>query len=225
MKEKNKNQESLSEVQTEEKQKMGTGRKILIGLTAVLFILTAAAYGYGVFYFTGHFLPGSFVNGFNCSYMDQEEAETLLKKKTEAYVLAIQTRGNGQESISAKEINLAYQSDGSIKKMMHDQKRFLWFLSFGQQSIMEAPSSVSYDEGLFEQRFGALECLKDQEEPADAYIEDTGSGFSIVPEIEGNKVNEEKFRETLIHCPNYRRSKCKSGRGWLLCQPGSIQGQ
>ena len=59
MKEKNKNQESLSEVQTEEKQKMGTGRKILIGLTAVLFILTAADYGYGVFYFTGHFLPGT----------------------------------------------------------------------------------------------------------------------------------------------------------------------
>lgn len=198
MEEKNENREPVPEIQEEENQKMGTGRKILIGIIAVLFLLTAAAYGYGVYYFTNHFLPGSFVNGFNCSYMDQEEAETLLKKKTEAYVLAVQTRGDGQESISAGEINLAYQSDGSVKKLMHDQKRFLWFLSFGQQSIMEVPSSVSYDEGLFEQSFGALECLKDQVEPADAYIEDTGSGFAIVPEIEGNKVNEEKFRETLI---------------------------
>lgn len=198
MEEKNKDQKPVSEIQETEKQKMGAGRKILIGIITVLFVLTAAAYGYGVFYFTGHFLPGSFVNGFNCSYMDQEEAEALLKKKTEAYVLAVQTRGQGQESMTAEELQLAYQSDGSIKKLMHDQKRFLWFLSFGQESIMEIPSSVSYDKGLFEQSFGALECLKNQVEPADAYIEDTGSGFAIVPEIEGTRVNEEKFRETVI---------------------------
>ena len=69
----------------EEKNGMSTGRKILIGLIAVLLLLTAAAYGYGVYYFSGHFLPGSLVNGFNCSYMDQKEAEELLAKKTAAY--------------------------------------------------------------------------------------------------------------------------------------------
>lgn len=199
MEDKNENPESLSEIPSEEKQKMGTGRKLLIGLTAVLLLLTAAAYGYGVYYFTGHFLPGSLVNGFNCSYMDQEEAESLLQQKTEAYVLAVRTRGNGQESISAEEIGLSYQSDGSIKQLMHDQNRFLWFLSFGQNSACETPSSVRYDQALFDQAFLDLNCLQNQVEPVDACIQDTGEGFSIVPETEGTLIDQEKLRETVIH--------------------------
>lgn len=182
----------------EEKTGMSTGRKILIGLIAVLLLLTAAVYGYGVYYFSGHLLPGSLVNGFNCSYMDQKEAEELLAKKTAAYVLAVRTRGNGQESISAEEIALSYKPDGSVKKLMHDQKRFLWFLAFSQHSIMEVPSSVSYQEDLFEQKFAGLKCLKDNVKPEDAYIEDDGNGFSIVPEVEGTFVDQEKFRETVV---------------------------
>ena len=96
----------------------------MVSLIAVLLVLTAAVYGYGVYYFSGHFFPGTQVNGFNCSYMDQAEAEKLLEKKTQAYVLAIRTRGNGQESMSAEEIGLVYQPDGSVKKLMHDQNRF-----------------------------------------------------------------------------------------------------
>lgn len=182
----------------EEKTAMTTGRKLVIGLIVVLFLLTAAAYGYGVYYFSGHFLPGTQVNGFNCSYMDQPEAEKLLEQKTAAYVLAIRTRGNGQESISAEEIGLGYKSDGSVKKLMHDQNRFLWFMAFGQHSTLEAPSSVIYDESLFEQAFSGLKCLQDNVQPVDASIEDTGDSFAIVPEVEGTLVDQEKLRETVI---------------------------
>ena len=52
---------------TEENKSMDKGRKLLIGLIIVLLLLTAGAYFFGVYYFTGHFLPGSQVNGFNCS--------------------------------------------------------------------------------------------------------------------------------------------------------------
>ena len=97
----------------EENTGMSRGRKILVGFIVVLFLLTIGAYFFGVYYFTEHFLPGTQVNGFNCSYMMQEETEKLLAEKTSVYVLAIQTRGNGQESISADEIDLKYTSDGS----------------------------------------------------------------------------------------------------------------
>ena len=46
---------------------------------------------FGVYYFTEHFLPGTQVNGFNCSYMTQEETEKLLAEETSVYILAIQT--------------------------------------------------------------------------------------------------------------------------------------
>ena len=92
-------------------RKMSTRKKILISLIILLFLLTAGAYGYGVYYFTSHFLPGSMVNGFNCSYMTVEESEKLLDERIGAYVLAVETRNNGQESISAQDAGLSYKSD------------------------------------------------------------------------------------------------------------------
>ena len=56
----------------EENTGMSRGRKILVGFIVVLFLLTIGAYFFGVYYFTEHFLPGTQVNGFNCSYMMQE---------------------------------------------------------------------------------------------------------------------------------------------------------
>ena len=69
----------------ENNKSMDKGRKLLIGFIIVLLLLTAGAYFFGVYYFTEHFLPGSQVNGFNCSYMTEKEAENLLEQKTGVY--------------------------------------------------------------------------------------------------------------------------------------------
>ena len=175
-----------------------TGRKVLTGVIAVLLLLTVAAYGFGVYYFTRHFLPGSLVNGFNCSYMDETETEDLLTQATDAYVLAVQTRGNGQESISADEIGLSYQPDGSVRKLLRGQNRFLWFLSFGQHKTYEVPSSVSCDGNLLEQKIASLNCMKDNIAPVDARIEDNGERFEIIPETVGTQVNRERLDEEIL---------------------------
>ena len=94
---------------------MSIRKKIMISLITILLLMTAGAYGYGVYYFTEHFLPGSIVNGFNCSYMDVKEAEDLLTRKIGAYVLTVNTMNRGQESITAEQAGLTYQSDGSVK--------------------------------------------------------------------------------------------------------------
>ena len=72
------------------KEKAGAGRTIVILLVVLLLLLTAGAYGYGVYYFSSHFLPGSMVNGFNCSYMASEDTEDLLNQRVGAYVLAVE---------------------------------------------------------------------------------------------------------------------------------------
>ena len=181
----------------EEKTGMSRGRKILIGFIIVLFLLTAGAYFFGVYYFTEHFLPGSLVNGFNCSYMTEAEAEDLLEQKTAAYVLAVQTRGNGQESISADQIQLAYTSDGSVNKLLHQQNRFLWFVAFSQHQIYQVPSSVTYDQDLFDETVGGLKCLQNNEQPVDASIQDNGDKFVVVAETEGTLVDQDKLKEDI----------------------------
>ena len=80
----------------------------MISLIVLLLVLTGGAYGYGVWYFTGHFLPGSMVNGFNCSYMTVDESEALLSKKAGAGVLAIETRNNGEHYRTAGGVKLCF---------------------------------------------------------------------------------------------------------------------
>ena len=160
-------------------------------------MLTAGAYFFGVYYFTGHFLPGSQVNGFNCSYMTEDETENLLKQKTAVYALAVRTRGDGQEGITAEEINLQYTSDGSVRKLLHDQNRFIWFLAFSQQQTYELPATVSYDEDLFKKKIDSLKCLQNNIEPEDAYIRELEDSFEVVPEIEGTKIDYEKLTEDI----------------------------
>ena len=147
----------------ENNKSMDKRRKLLIGFIIVLLLLTAGAYFFGVYYFTEHFLPGSQVNGFNCSYMTEKEAENLLEQKTGVYALAVQT-------------------DGSVNKLLHKQNRFSWFLAFSQQMTYELPSSVSYDESLFEQKTASLKCMQDNVEPVDAYIKEIDDGFEGWPE-------------------------------------------
>jgi hypothetical protein len=85
---------------------MSIGKKLVIVLILILLALSGATYSYGVYYFTGHFLPGSTLNGWNCSYMDVEETEDLLSQEVKSYVLTINTKNNGQESITADQASL-----------------------------------------------------------------------------------------------------------------------
>ena len=180
---------------TEESEKMSAGKKITILLICVLLILSAAAYFAGVYYFSGHFLPGSQVNGFNCSYMTVEETEELLARKAESYVLAIRTRGNGQESITAQQAGLTYAPDGSVLETIRKQDRFTWFLAFGQQKVYELTSSSAYDEELLYKAVESLKCVQNGVSPTDAYLSDNGSEFVIVPETEGSEPDREKLHE------------------------------
>lgn len=167
---------------------MSIRKKIMISLITILLLMTAGAYGYGVYYFTEHFLPGSIVNGFNCSYMDVKEAEDLLTRKIGAYVLTVNTMNRGQESITAEQAGLTYQSDGSVKKLMENQNRFLWFTAFNQHQEYEIPSSIRMMEEKRSLQLQALNCMQADNitEPSDAYIEEKDEQFVIVPEVEGN---------------------------------------
>lgn len=179
---------------TDEKTKMSVGKKAVIGLIAALVILTGAAYGYGVYYFTNHFLPGSMVNGLNCSYMTAAEAEALLAKQIDAYVLTVDTRNNGREGITAEQAGLTYVPNGGIGKLMRAQDRYKWFLAFNQKQEYEITSSVKLDEKLLKKAIAGLNCMQEVNiiKPVDAYIAEKEDGFVVFPEQEGTALREKK---------------------------------
>lgn len=179
---------------TEGMTKMSTGKKVVIGVIITLVILTAVAYGYGVYYFTNHFLPGSLVNGFNCSYMTVSETEDLLTRQAEAYVLTVHTRNNGQEGITAEQAGRRYVPDGSTEKLMKAQDRYKWFLAFNQKKSYETAASIEIDEELLKKAIAGLNCMQEVNiiKPVDAYIAETEEGFVICPETEGTALRNKK---------------------------------
>ena len=184
----------------EEKEKMKTGKKVIIALIIILLIFTAAAYGYGVHYFTDHFLPGSQVNGFNCSYKTADETEKLLAKEVQAYVLTVETRNNGKESITAKEAGLVYKPDGGARKLIKKQDRYKWFLAFNQKKKYTLATDTTYeDQNKLTETVKKLKCMqKDKmEKPVDACIKDTGESYEIQPEKEGTTLDTKKVQKVI----------------------------
>lgn len=178
---------------------MGIGRKVMIGCIAVLLFLAAGAYAYGVYYFSVHFLPGSYVNSFNCSYMTVQEAEQLLGEKIGAYALAVRTRGNGQEGITAEQMGLSYHSTGAVQDLIKHQNRFLWFLSFGQNQQYNVAEDLIYDEEKLDAAVDGMDCMQSENitQPVDAQIRDNGESFEIVAEVEGNALDPLKVRQVI----------------------------
>ena len=176
---------------------MGDKKSILLVLIILLFVLTGCAYGYGVYYFTGHCLPGSLVNGYNCSYMSEAETEALMNREAAAFVLAVEYRNNGREGIPARQVDLSYSSDGSIPQMLHDQNRFGWFLEFSRSHVHDLSRSLSYDETLLEQAVSELKCMDPAQRisPVDASIQRAADGsFVIVPDQPGTTLDPEKVK-------------------------------
>ena len=172
-------------------------RKITI---MILLILTAGAYGYGVHYFTDHFLPGSQVNGFNCSYKTADETEKLLAKEVQAYVLTVDTRNNGKESITAKEAGLVYKPGGGAKKLIKKQARYKWFLAFNQKKKYTLATDTAYeDQNKLTEAVKNLKCMQkdNMEKPADACIKDNGETYEIQPEKEGTTLDTKKVQKVI----------------------------
>ncbi len=174
---------------------MSKKRKYLISLILLFILLTAGIYLYGRHYFSSHFLPGSYVNGLNCSYKTAEEAEKLLSDKVSAYALILHTRNNGREGITAQQIGLAYKGDGSAAKLIKEQDRNRWFLCFSEKREYPAAGTVVYDEKKLKDSVSGLSCMQAEnvKKPADASIKETENGYEIVPETEGNEPDKEKL--------------------------------
>ena len=106
---------------TEEKVGMSKGRKVLIGLIVAFVVLAAGIYGGGMIYFQSHFLPGTRVNGIDCSFRTLEEAQKYIEETVTAYTLAIEERNHGREVLKAADIGLEYAPDDGLENLLGKQ--------------------------------------------------------------------------------------------------------
>lgn len=161
---------------------------IFIGALVVIYIGTAL-------FFTKHFLVGTKINGINVSNKTVSEVDKLFSDEVNNYTLTLNERNDKEEVITASDISLKYDSTGQITALKESQNAFAWFVNIFRDKKTELTNLISYDDNLLKEKVTNLDCLKKENivEPVNANLEFSDGNYSVVNEINGTKLDEEKL--------------------------------
>ncbi len=184
---------------TEGKPKSHKGLKIA-GITAAMVLVTlGCVYGSGTYYFSNKFLPGTSINGLNCSMKTAVQAEDLIAQKLADYSIDVKTADQGDQEISGSSIDYQYVPDGGVQKLLDKQKSYKWVTGFFSPSAYTAEENISFDQQKLEEQLKSLDCAKEENQvaPENAYVAFEDGQFVIVPETQGSMLDEPKAFQAL----------------------------
>lgn len=164
-------------------------RKFKIVFTVLLFILLLPTYVYAL----DRFVTGTYGNGIPLSGKTLEEAKAYLEGEySRDYILYIKGKDK-TEQIKGSDIGYHLQAPTNLAQILQDEtaKAVTGNPDARYEYSLEG-SSATYDEGKLKEKLSQLSFLKNSKKTSNAYIKKDGS-FSIVPEQEGNSLDEAKF--------------------------------
>ncbi len=185
---------------SEEKKKKKKKRRSLLAFWLSFLILAGALggiYYYGYQYCQTHFMPGTTINGYDCSDMTADEAQRWFDIAAKNYVMNIRFRGGATETLSAEDLGFSYQPDGSIDVLLQNQDETLWPKYYLEENHYTITPTGTYDPDILEASLRALPELQEENMilPEDAYIQfrdgtkDTDGEFVIVPDVKGSTID------------------------------------
>lgn len=186
---------------TEQNKNTGKIRKLLILsaliMTPFLYLLTV--YIMGLERYQSCFLNGTIIDEVDMSGRSIPELEEEIEKYS---LRIIERQADGttlEEEISGSEIGLSYISTEPLQIILQEQNSYLWFLK--QDAVYEMEDMLRYEEAALEEKIGGLSGFQKEfvKKPTDAYIADyvPGSGFELVAENPGNRLNRNKTIEVI----------------------------
>lgn len=168
----------------------------LAGATLLVLLIVYIA---GLNRYQSCFLNGTVIDEVDVSGMSISELEEQIGKYS---LRVIERQADGttlEEEIPGSEIGISYVSTEPLEAVLQGQNRYLWFLRHDADYTTDAPPF--YEESALLEKIDALRGFQEDfiREPADAYIADyvPGSGFALVAEEKGNRLNREKTIEAI----------------------------
>lgn len=163
-------------------------------LTGAALLVLLAVYMAGLNRYQSCFLNGTVIDEVDVSGMSISELEEQIGKYS---LRVIERQADGttlEEEIRGSEIGISYVSTEQFQAVLQGQNPYLWFLKHPADYRTDAPPI--YEEAALEEKISGLQGFQKDfiKEPTDAYIADyvPGSGFELVAETRGNRLNREK---------------------------------
>lgn len=164
----------------------------ITGIAAAMILVSAgAAYAGMSYYYSDKFFEGTSINGINCSGKTAYEAEQLIAKTVENYSIEVDSRNLDPQTISGDQIGYSYVSDGSVLKLLKDQKPYEWIRGLFEKKSYTTAENTTYDKEKLKEQVRELNCAQEENQvaPENAYVAYGDSQFEIVPETEGSELN------------------------------------
>lgn len=175
---------------------MGITKKIIITLSCILGITVGTGYFLGLAYFQTHFKIGTTINGFHCSFKTVDETEALLERGAESYAIAINTRNNGVEKISAKDVGLEFVGKKNLVDIINNQDYKLWFLPENGEINLPVDCYQVDDEKMSNQVL-QLKCMNNMVKSESARVVETDGIYQVAAAVKGTELDKQKTKEAI----------------------------
>lgn len=202
-------------------RQMSLRKRALCGVGAAVAVLYVAV----AVYFGSHFYGGTTVYGIDCSRKTADEVKAEIKDKLGDYTLNIQARENKSAAITASQIDLQYEDDGSIDRLLKSQRSYVWPVMILLGRSKSSPVAFSYDIPLATESISKLAFMDASHmvAPHDAYISPTDTGYEVAREVMGTTLNEARTRETILTALNDGRTQLSLEEGGCYVNPAVYQ--
>lgn len=177
---------------SKKKKKTNTKLRVFLVIFIFLFFL-GCIYAVISFHYQSHFLPGTTINGMNCEGLSVEEVEEKLQQSISNYKLTILSEDGSEESLTGDMLGLIYTDDNGVEDLMKKQEPYLWILNIAKKDTHQVAANISYEKEIVIQLVEMLTCVQPEGKtaPANAHIQETETGWEIVPEVIGNTVKKD----------------------------------
>lgn len=172
----------------------------IMGITAAMILVSAGTAYAGVsYYYADRFFEGTTINGIDCSGKTAYEVEKKIAENVEDYSIEIDSRNLDPQTIKGEQIGYSYVSDGSILKLLREQKSYEWILGYLNKKSYTIAENTTYDKEKLKEQVKTLDCAQEENQvaPENAYVAYVDTQFEIVPETEGSELDLRKAYDVL----------------------------
>ena len=173
--------------------------KVAAGVLAGVVVVGAAGYVGMSMKYQNTYLPNTRINGMDAGGMTASAVEEAMSKEADIYSLKLAMRNDASETIEGNTIGLHTVFDGSLENILKAQNPYTWPLRMMTGENYEIETMISYEETALEDAVEQLKALNPANvtAPENARLSDyiKGEGYSVIPEVEGDRLKPEKVKE------------------------------
>lgn len=162
---------------------------------AALICGTASFYMVKAQYYEEHFFPNTEVNGVLVEGLTPKEAAVRILEGLSEYELTVQSR-SGDEVIRGSEIGLQAECTDELKAIIREQNPYGWGKGLMSPKAYQISADPFFEEERLKKRTEELACFRGDLAvgPENARISDyiPGTGYEIIPEVQGQKLDGTK---------------------------------